>query len=204
MSRHLDRLSLLLVALILLVGGVAALILTDTISLSQDTAPSVPAAIAAPPVGSTVTIYDDAGDPALVFQTSEFQTSDQPLPNQSVNRYWVIVAITNRTTAPVRISPNTMLGIIDSWGAYHGLAVVDTNDELQSSSAFDLVPAETRSLRLRVDLLITAQPDLLVFDRASHFAVLAAFNDAIAGVGQTIATASLPTNAILLAGSASR
>jgi hypothetical protein len=193
MTRKPDRLSLLLIALIVLIGAVAALILTDTVILNQDRAPSVPAANAVPPVGSTVTIYDDAGDPALIFQTSNFQTADQPLASLNILRHWVTVTITNRTSAPVHISPNTMLGIIDSWGAYQGLAVVDDNDGLLSSASFDLAAAESRTLRLRVELPTTARPDLLVFDRASHFAVLASFNESIAGVGQTTATAAIPT-----------
>ena len=193
MSRQIDRLSIGLIALIVLIAGIATAFWTGALSLDQASAPSVPPPVAAPPIGTTVTIYDNSGAPALTFQTSDFSTSPQPQADSGHVRSWVTVATTNHNAAAVRISPNTMFGIIDTWGAYQGLEVVDANDVAASAASFDLAPDATATLRFRVDLPATASPDLLVFDRASHFAVLAALHEAIAGVGQTFATAAIPT-----------
>jgi hypothetical protein len=193
MSRRTSPLFLVIGALVIVAGLLIGLILTDTISLGNDRAPRVPAQPSAPALGSTVTIFDDAGDPALVFVTSDFSSAAAPAPDSDQIRSWVTVGITNRTTAPVRMSPNTMLGFIDTWGAYQSIDVVDASDTPVSSAAFNIESEQTISLRLRVQLPSTSQPDLLVFDRASHFAVLVAFNGAVDGVGQTVMTAAIPT-----------
>lgn len=193
MSRQIDRLTIGLIALIVLIAVIATAFWTGALSLDQASAPSVPPPVAAPPIGTTVTIYDNSGAPALTFQTSDFSTSPQPQADSGLVRSWVTVATTNHNAAAVRISPNTMFGIIDTWGAYQGLEVVDANDVAASAASFDLAPDATATLRFRVDLPATASPDLLVFDRASHFAVLAALHEAIAGVGQSFATAAIPT-----------
>ena len=192
MARYLNRTTLLLAIIVLLLPTVYGLFATNTLVLQQAHVPEEAAPTSLPHPGETTTVYDDAGDPALVFQVADV-VEGQVNPNRDTLRTSLQIAISNQTSAPVHINPNTMLGVIDTWGAYQSLSVIDAQGNPASSASFELAAGTSQTLFVQVDLPPTAQPNLLVYDAATHFAVLLTVQDAIAGSNQPIMTAAIPT-----------
>jgi hypothetical protein len=193
MPRFLNKTTLVLASVIMVVGIVGGLFATSTLTLRQDKTEQIPAPTALPATGDIVTLYANDGSAWIQFQTSDYEPDITPYDNLDIVRTRVRLTIKVVGAAVAHIRPNNSIAFIDSWGAYRSAVVIDDADHVADSMSFDLKSGEERTIGLRLDLPSTDNPALLIWNGIDRFAVLSAFDGVIAGAGEEILKAALPT-----------